>query len=130
MSDQLVAAEDRLLESLAAATRGAVRNGTYALWLFVRVCGGILPPDAVKEPGHGRRVAGLARHIARLPLPRPLRRALVAALREISTAEPRAAALALQQLVAPAKDSLGPDAADALALAARVARDTARDARR
>lgn len=128
MSDHLVPAEDRLLESLAAATRSAVRNGTYAVWLFVRVCAGLLPPDAVSAPGHGRRVAGLARRISRLPLPAPLRRALVGALREITTAEPRGAALALQQLVAPAKEILGADAGEAVALAARMARDAAREA--
>jgi len=118
----LIAAEDRLLESLAAATRGAVRNGTYALWLFVRVCAGILPPDAVSAPGHGRRVTGLARRIARLPLPSPLRRALAGGLREIATLEPRGAALALQQLIAPVREILGADAGEAVALAAREAK--------
>jgi len=130
MSDQLVAAEDQLLESLAAATRAAVRNGTYAMWLVVRVCAGVFPPDPVSVAGHGRRVASLSRRIARLPLPRPLRRALAGALREIGTAEPRGAALALQQLVAPAREILGTDAGDAVALAARAARDAVRNERR
>ena len=125
----MVAAEDQLLESLAAATRAAVRNGTYAMWLVVRVCAGVLPPDAVSIPGHGRRVASLARRLAGLPIPSPLRRALTAALREMGTAEPRAAALALQQLVAPARETLGANAGEAVALAARAAREVARDGR-
>ena len=37
MSDQLTAAEDRLIESLAESPRGVRRNGAYALWLFVRL---------------------------------------------------------------------------------------------
>ncbi|MSR06707.1 MAG: hypothetical protein EXR93_06560 [Gemmatimonadetes bacterium] len=130
MSDQLVAAEDQLLESLAAATRAAVRNGTYALWLVVRVCSGVFPPDRVSLSGHGRRVASLTRRIARLPLPRTLRRALAGALREIKTAEPRDAAMALQQLVAPAREILGAGPGDAVALAARAARDAVREERR
>ena len=125
----MIAAEDRLIESLAEATRGAVRNGTYAVWLFVRVCAGVLPPDAVSGTSHGRRVTALARRISRLPLPAPLRRALIGALREIATAEPRAAALALQQLIAPAREVLGAGAGEAVALAARAARDAAREAR-
>ena len=124
MTDALLPAEDRLLETLAAATRGAVRNGTYALWLFVRVSSGLLPPEPVSAPGHRRRVAALTRRLARLPLPAALRRALVAALREIGTCEPRGAALALQQLVAPVTEVLGVDAGEAVALAARVARES------
>ena len=49
MSEQLTIVEDRLIESLALAKRGARRNGTYALWLFVRTCGGLLPPDRLSD---------------------------------------------------------------------------------
>jgi hypothetical protein len=129
VTDALLPAEDRLLETLADATRSAGRNGTYALWLFVRVSSGLLPPEPVSVPGHRRRVAALARRIARLPLPAPLRRALVGALREIATCEPGGAVLALQQLVAPVREILGVNAGEAVALAARAARDAVQQAR-
>jgi len=127
--DHLSAAEDLLLQSLAATPPGRVQNGAFALWLFVRTCDGILPPDGVSERGHRRRVQGLGRRLTRLPLPSPLRRALAGGLRDIAGGVPQAAALALQQLVAPARESLGGDASDAVALAARAARDAVRGAR-
>ena len=41
---------------------------------------------------------------------------------QLQAGDPAAAALALTQLVAPARDTLGAEAGDAIALAARVAR--------
>jgi hypothetical protein len=83
----------------------------------------------VSEQGHRRRVQGLGRRLARLSLPSPLRRALAGGLRDIASGAPHAAALALQQLVAPARETLGGRAGDAVALAARAAREALKGAR-
>ena len=129
MSDQLVSAEDRLIESLAESPRGSRRNGTYALWLFVRACGGLLPPDQLSEDNQRRRVRGLERRLRALPLPSPLRRALAGSLRELAEGNAPAAAVALQQLVAPARESMGADVGETLAGAARTMREAYRGQR-
>ena len=129
MSDQLTVAEDKLIESLATASRGAERNGTFALWLFVRTCGGLLPPDRLSDRNQRGRLAGLARRLRALPLPSPLRRALSGGMRELADGTVQAAAIALQQLVAPAREVVGTDAGEALALAARTAREVSRETR-
>jgi hypothetical protein len=128
MSEQLTAAEDRLIESLAEGARGSRRNGTYALWLFVRACGSLLPPDRLSDENQRRRVRGLERRLRALALPSPLRRALAGGLRELALGSAPAAAVALQQLVAPARESVGPDVGDTLALAARTMREMSRAA--
>jgi hypothetical protein len=130
VTEQLADAEEMLLVSLAATPRGREQNGAFALWLFVRTCSGVLPPEPVSAQGHRQRVSGLGRRLARLRLPSPLRRALAGGLREIASGVPQAAAVALQQLVAPARETIGPGAGDAVALAARAARDASREARR
>ena len=128
MSEQLSGIEDRLIESLADA-RGVRRNSTYALWLFVRTCGGLLPPDRLSDRNQRGRLAGLERRLRGIALPPPLRRALAGGLRELTQGTAQAAAIALQQLVAPAREVVGAEAADALALAARTARDVSRESR-
>jgi phytoene/squalene synthetase len=70
-------------------------------------------------------VAALERRLASLTLPAPLRRALSATVAEMRDADPAATAVALAQLVAPARETLGSDAGDAIAQAARVARTSA-----
>ena len=129
MSDQLTVAEDKLIESLASASRGAARNGTYALWLFVRTCGGLLPPDQLSDRNQRGRLAGLERRLRALALPSPLRRALNGGIRELAEGTVPAAAIALQQLVAPAREVVGADAGEAVALAARTAREVSRETR-
>jgi hypothetical protein len=130
MSDQLTAVEDRLIESLATSARGPKRNGTYAVWLFVRTCSGLLPPDPLTERGYRGRLAGMEQRLRILSLPSPLRRALAGGLRELSQGTVHAAAIALQQLIAPARESVGVDVGDALAHAARAAREASREGRR
>jgi hypothetical protein len=130
VNEPLGSAADLLLEHLAAIPRGREQNGTFALWLFVRACEGVLPPESLTERGHRRRLHGLGRRLERLRLPSPLRRALAGGLREITGGDPHGAAVALQQLVAPARETVGPGVGDALALAARAAREAAREARR
>lgn len=128
MNEPLTAAEDRLIESLAESPRGSRRNGTYALWLFVRTCGGLLPPDQLSEENQRRRVRGLERRLRALALPSPLRRALAGGLRELAEGNAPAAAMALQQLVAPARESVGADVGETLAAAARTMREVYRGA--
>jgi hypothetical protein len=94
----------------------------FALWLVVRAAEGLLPPRPVSARNHRRRLAALERRLATLALPPPLKRALVAARHHLDPASPRAAALVLSQLVAPARDVLGPGSGDAVAVAARAAR--------
>jgi hypothetical protein len=115
-------AEERLVALVAAAPRGPKRDGLFALWLAVRAAEALLPPDPVSPKNHRRRLQALETRLAALALPAPLRRALVAARHHLDAATPAAAAVVLAQLVAPARDVLGPEAADAVAVAARAAR--------
>jgi hypothetical protein len=55
-------------------------------------------------------------------MPPPLRRALNAAVTQLRDARPETAAQVLSQLVAPARETGGPEAGEAVALAAKRAR--------
>lgn len=125
MIDQLRAttpAEERLVGLIADAERGPKRNGLFALWLVVRSAEAVLPPAPVSAANHRRRLQALETRLGSLALPAPLKRALSAARHQLEPATARAAAMVLSQLVAPARDVLGPDAADAVGVAARAAR--------
>lgn len=115
-------AETRLVTLVAASARGPKREGLYALWLTVRVAEAVLPPAPVSAKNHRRRLAALESRLGGLALPAPLKRALAAARHHLESATPEAAATVLAQLVAPARDVLGADAGDAVAVAARAAR--------
>ena len=115
-------AEERLIALAAAAARGPARDGLFALWLVVRAAEGLLPPDPVSGKNHRRRLQALEARLASLALPAPLKRAVVAARRYLEPGTPTAAALVLAQLVAPVRDVLGPEAGDAVGVAARAAR--------
>jgi hypothetical protein len=114
--------EERLVALIAAAERGPQRNGLFALWLVVRAAEGLLPPAPVSPKNHRRRLQALETRLGSLALPAPLKRALAAARQHLDPATPQAAAGVLHQLVAPARDVLGTDAAEALTVAARAAR--------
>ena len=105
--------------------RGPRRDGVYALWLTVRVALDCSLAPPLPERAARRRVAALERRLASLTLPAPLRRALGATVAEMREADPSTTALALAQLVTPARETLGADAGDAIAQAARVARTSA-----
>lgn len=125
MIDQLRAttpAEEQLVALIADAARGPKRDGLFALWLVVRAAEALLPPAPVSPKNHRRRLQALETRLGSLALPGPLKRALAAARHHLDPATPRAAAVVLNQLVAPAREVLGPDAAEALAVAARAAR--------
>jgi hypothetical protein len=113
---------EALLPSMA---RGPRREGVYALWLTVRVALDFSLSPPLPDRAARRRVAALERRLASLTLPAPLRRALSATVAEMRDADPGTTAVALAQLVAPARETLGPDAGDAIAQAARVARTSA-----
>jgi hypothetical protein len=111
-----------LLGVLPETARGPRREGVFALWLTVRVAQDLLRDPPPAERAHRRRLQALEQRLSSLTLPPPLRRALVAALSQLREARPETAAQVLSQLVAPARESGGPDAGDAVAQAARAAR--------
>ncbi len=114
--------EDRLVALVAEARRGPRRDGLYALWLVVRAAEGCLPPSPVSRRNHRRRLQALESRLGGLALPAPLRRAFTSARQHLEPGTPAAAAIVLSELIAPAREVLGPDAADALTTAARAAK--------
>lgn len=122
MMGSATASEARLVALVADAVRGPRRDGLYALWLVLRVAESLLPPHAVGLKNHRRRLQALETRLGGLALPAPLKRALVAALAQVQPGTVAAAALALSQLVAPTREVLGSEAAEAVAAAARDAR--------
>lgn len=111
-----------LVSLLPAIGRGPRREGVFALWLTVRVAQDLLADPPPPERAHRRRVTALEHRLSSLAIPPPLRRALASAIAELRSAEPATAAQVLSQLVAPARETIGADAGDALAQAARAAR--------
>jgi hypothetical protein len=117
--------ERLLVTALADEARGPRRNALFALWLVTRVAEAVMPPDPVSVRAHRRRVDRLQRRLTSVSVPAPLRRALPAAFRHLADGTPRAVALGLHQLVAPARESIGPSIADILVAAAERARHQA-----
>jgi hypothetical protein len=115
-------AEERLIGLVADAVRGPKRDGLFALWLVVRAAEALLPPRPVSRKNHRRRLQALEARLGSLALPAPLKRALAAARHHLEPATPAAAALVLSQLFAPAREVLGPEAGEAVNVAARAAR--------
>jgi len=107
-----------LLDLLTHTGRGPKRGGLFALWLTVRVAQDLLLQPPPQERAHRRRVQALERRLSSLAMPVPLRRALVAAVTQLREVRPESVAQVLSQLVAPAREAGGSEAADALALAA------------
>jgi hypothetical protein len=121
MSDAFARQETVMVEALGATIRGPRGNGLFAVWLVLRCCGDLLPPNPVSERGHRRRLDALERRLHGLSLPAPLRRALTGALQRLREGTQQAVGIALQQLVAPVVETLGPTPGDAVARAARLA---------
>jgi hypothetical protein len=118
-----------LLGLLATTARGPRREGIFALWLTVRVAQDLLRDTPPAERAHRRRLQALEHRLSSLTIPPPLRRALVAAISQLRETQPDTAAQVLSQLVAPARDTGGAEAGEALAQAARAARAAARSGR-
>jgi hypothetical protein len=115
-----------LLVLLPQTGRGPKRGGIFALWLTLRVAQDLLVEPPPPERAHKKRVQALEQRLTSLTMPPPLRRALVAALSQLRDVRPEIAAQVLSQLVAPARESGGAEAGDAVAMAARVARQSLR----
>lgn len=126
--DHMPAVEERLLAEMCDAARGPRRNGLFALWLFVRQCGGDLPPAALSARASAARLTRMERRLSSLTLPAPLRRALPASTRELRSPHAGRVAVALQQLAAPARESIGASAGEAMLHAARCSRRALRSA--
>jgi hypothetical protein len=110
-----------LLQLLPRTGRGPRREGIFALWLTVRVAQDLVR-DPPAERAHRRRLQALEHRLSSLTLPPPLRRALAAAMSQLRDARPETAVQVLSQLVAPARESGGAEAGEALSHAARAAR--------
>jgi hypothetical protein len=126
MNDHLVQAENRLVDCLQAAVRGPRRNGLFALWLLVRVCDDALPPTPLSGRAQRRRLDALVKRLSSLSLPPALRKALIGSIGELTEGADDAVVAALRGLVEPAHESVGQDAADAIAQALRTAKRTQR----
>jgi hypothetical protein len=122
MTPIAVPVEDRLVALVAEARRGPRRDGLYALWLVVRSAEGCLPPAPVSRRNHRRRLQALESRLGGLALPAPLRRAFTTARHHLEPGTAAAAAIVLSELIAPAREVLGPEAADAVTTAARAAK--------
>ena len=115
-----------LLHVLPQAARGARRDGIFALWLTVRVAQDLVRDPPPPDRAHRRRLQALEHRLSSLTVAPPLRRALAAALNQLREGRPETAAQVLSQLVAPARETGGAEAGDALAQAARAARAAVR----
>jgi hypothetical protein len=113
-----------LLQVLSGTVRGPRREGAYALWLTLRVAEGYLLDPPLPERAARRRLAALESRLSSLTLPPPLRRALTAALSQLKEGDAAAVPGMLSALVAPARDTAGAEAGEAIQRAARAARST------
>lgn len=114
---------DVLLAQQEELPRGPRREGTFAVWLLARVALDIGRGGVEADRAERRRIALLERRLAPLAVPRPLARGLTTALTHLGEGTPRAARVALSQLVAPTHEALGPGAGEALARMARELHD-------
>lgn len=111
-----------LLSLLAETARGPKRGGLFALWLTVRVAQDLVLDPPLQERAQRRRLQALERRLSSLTMPPPLRRALASAVNQLRDVRPETAAQVLSQLVAPARETGGSEAGEAVALAARKTR--------
>jgi hypothetical protein len=119
-------AASALIALLPKTGRGPKRDGIFALWLTLRVAQDLLTDPLPAERAHRRRVAGLEQRLSSLTLPPPLRRALTAAIADLAVPDPAVAVQVMSQLAAPARESVGVEAGEAVAQALRAARTTLR----
>ena len=111
-----------LLELMAQAPRGPRRDGTFALWLMVRLLEDLAVTAPPVDRTFRRRVALLEKRLSSLVLSPPLRRGLtgvLATLKEAARPEP---APMLSLLAAPAREAIGPETGDLLLRASRTLR--------
>ena len=118
-----------LVQLLPRTGRGPKREGIYALWLTLRLAQDLRLDPPLAERAVRRRLAALDSRLSSLTLPPPLRRALTAALQQLKDGGADAVPVVLSTLVAPARDSTGADAGEAVQQAARAARQAAAPSR-
>jgi hypothetical protein len=111
-----------LLSLLTKTGRGPKQGGLFALWLTLRVAQDLLLEDPLLDRAQRRRVQALERRLSSLTMPPPLRRALVAAVVQLRDLQVDTVPQILSQLIAPARETEGAEAAEAVALAVRQAR--------
>ena len=116
------AAALELMGLLPRTGRGPRREGLYALWLTLRVAQDMLLTPPLPERAMRRRLAALEHRLTSLTIPPPMRRALHAALLHLRDDGVPAVALVLTALVAPVRESISAEAADAIQRAGRAAR--------
>jgi hypothetical protein len=121
VSDRFAKQERRVTETMAGSARGPRRNGLFAIWLFMGSCGHLFDPHRVTERTHRRRLLALEKRLRSLLLPRPLERALHGGIQQLGKGTERSACVALRMMVAPVRETLGKDAAEAVASAAQLA---------
>jgi hypothetical protein len=115
-------AASALLDLLPQTGRGPKRGGIFALWLTLRVAQDLLLDPPTPERIQRRRVQALERRLSSLTMPPPLRRALASAVAQLRDVRRDAVPQILSQLVAPARETGGPEAGEAVARAAKAAR--------
>lgn len=119
----LTPATRQLVELMGAAPRGPKRDGLFALWLTIRVLEGFDHPNPLPDRASRRRVGLLERRLSSLTLSPALKRGLGAAIAILKEeSQPDDVAVLVSQLVGPARDALGVEAADALQKAVRTRR--------
>ncbi len=121
----LAAADDAFAKALADSARGPQRDGVFALWLVVRAALTAAPP-APAPARRGDHLRALAARLRSLNAPALLKRSVAAAIADLGAPRGPTAAAVLAQLAAPAAESLGRGAADAVQAVARAARPGAR----
>ena len=107
---------------LAAAPRGAQRDGLFAVWLTARVTLDLQLDPPLAERALRRRLDQLEARVSRLRVAAPLRRALAGILVQLRDPDARSAPMVLSQLVAPVREALHPEAGEALQRTVRIAR--------
>jgi hypothetical protein len=118
-------AQVELVSLLPHTGRGPRREAVYALWLVLRVAQDLMLQPPIADRALRRRMGALEARLSSLTLPPPLRRALTAALPQLREGGAAAVPVVLATLVAPARETVGHEAGDAIQRAARAARQGA-----
>jgi hypothetical protein len=111
-----------LVKLLPQTGRGPKRGGIFALWLTMRVAQDVLLDPPLLERSQRRRLQALEHRLSSITMAPPLRRALTGAVNQLKDLRPESAVQVLSLLVAPAREVGGTEAGEAVALAARIAR--------
>jgi hypothetical protein len=103
-----------VVQLMAQSPRGPKRDGCFAVWLTLRLVEDLSLDPPQPAGAVRRRVSLLERRLTSLSLTSPLRRGLGGVLAALPDAGRKDAPTLLAQLVACARDGLGPEAGEAL----------------